>query len=204
MKPRINSLITGLLLALTSCAVPHGWKVTHEDVAFRRDNTGAVVEKIQCETHLTHQFYWVSPEGMGADKWFENDRYFYLVHRDNSRTLLSCIPVHSNPRFFPLTDSQWLAIWPNDGYTPAYSENLAVALIDTENAHRKATVRGYYYLAKSSPSGNVLTPTGRPFRDNIQQSDLNYKVVLENGNAVIKTYYGDFVFDFSDGTLRPL
>ncbi len=203
MKSRLISLITGLMLALTSCAVPHGWKVTHEDIAFRRDNTGAVVEKIDCETHLTHQFYMVSPEGMAADKWLEHERYFYLIHSDNSRTRLACIPSYSNPRFFPAADGQWLVIWPNEGYAPAYSENLAVALLDAKGARQKEIVRGSYYLAKSSPSGNALTPTARPLPDSIQEADLNYKVNFENGNAVIKTYYGDFIFNFFDGTLRP-
>jgi len=113
----------------------------------------------------------------------------------------SCL--YSNPRFFPLAHSQWLVIWPNEGYAPAYSENLAVALLDAKDARQKSVVRGYYYLAKSSPSGNALTPTARPLPDNIQEADLNYKVGTENGNVVIKTYYGDFIFNFSDGTLRP-
>lgn len=203
MKPWLTSIFIGLLMALTSCAVPHGWKVTHEDVAVRRDSSGAVIERIDCETHFTHQFYLTSPEGLAADKWCEHERYFYLVHSDNSRTPLSCIPNYSNPRFFPLRDSQWLAIWPNEGYAPAYSQNLAVALLDTKNTRHKANIPGYYYLAKSSVAGNVLTPTGRPFENNIQAADLNYKVDVENGNAVIKTYYGDFIFDFSDGTLKP-
>ncbi|HXS67698.1 MAG TPA: hypothetical protein VN761_02575 [Candidatus Polarisedimenticolia bacterium] len=203
MKTRVTSLIAGLTLALTSCAVPHGWKVTHEDVAFRRDSTGAVTEKIECDTHLTHDFYVSSPEGM-ADKWLEQERYFYLVRGDNSRLLLSCIPPDSNPRFFPAAHGQWLVVWPNDGYLPAYGENLAVALLDTRDMHQKAVVRGSYYLAKAPPSGNLFTPTGRPFQEKNPDADLNYKVDFENGSAILKTYNGNFVFNFSDGTLRPL
>jgi hypothetical protein len=204
MKFPVISLFAGIVMFLTSCAVPHGWKATHEDIAVRRDSTGAVIEKIDCETHLTHQFYVVSPEGVAADKWCEHERYFYLVQSDNSRVRLSCIPDYSNPRFFPLPNSQWLVIWPNEGYVPAYSENLAVALLDTKDAHQNGLVRGRYYLAKGSPSGNVLTPTARPLPENLQVSDLNYKVDFVNGNAILKTYNGDFVFNFSDGTLRPL
>jgi hypothetical protein len=202
MKSRLISLTTGLMLALTSCAVPHGWKVTHEDIAFRRDNTGAVVERIDCETHLTHQFYWVSPEGM-ADKWNEHDRYFYLVHGDNSRTRLSCIPRQSNPRFFPLMNNQWLAVWPNEDHDPAYSENLAVALLDAKDVRQNAIVRGRYYLTKGTPSENFFTPNWRPPPENVQESELNYKVDFQNGAAVFKTENGDFVFNFSDGTLKP-
>ena len=205
----MKAIIILILLFLTSCSVPVGILTKSHVIGTRVDELGTVIEQIEIHSHSLRNQVLIGPDGPQTLYGSIGDTFCRIDKEGNTRSI-DFFNFQGERWFFeellPLKEyGYWFGlIQVGELYYDRnrYAEDKVVIIFDSERILHRETIPGCLRLVTRGEEKHgdfrVVTPFWKPLRNDISsRDDLNWKISIENSEALFSTTSGILKFDLT-------